>query len=172
MCGSNLSPNITTAEVVRMLSEQLPHTTGTPIIGNFPQKNLRGEVMFGNAWDLLIQKTNGQVTIDNGQVKALNYNEVFNGEIPVISADTGLLGSPKRTRSTLEFDMIFEPRLTVGQIVLVESLANRAYNRPWKVQGFNHRGTISPAVGGDCLTSVSLWFTVEDLKLVSGQPVQ
>lgn len=167
-----LAPGTTASQVAQQIADQLPKLTGSPIIGSFPSVNYRGEVLFGNAWDLLIQKTNGLVTIDNGQVKALNYSEVIKGEIPVISAETGLLGSPKRTRSTLEFDMIFEPRLTVGQVVIVESVTNKQFNRPWKVQGFSHRGTISPAVGGEAITSVSLWFTPEELQLLTSTPVR
>jgi hypothetical protein len=167
-----LSPGAAASSVITQLAQQLPNLTGTPIVGSFPSTNLRGEVLFGNAWSLIVQKSNGLATIDNGQVKALNYNEVIQGEIPLISSETGLLGSPKRTTSTLEFDMIFEPRLTVGQIVRLESSTNRQFSRNWKVLGFDHQGTISPAVGGDCLTSVRLWFTTQDLQLVPGTPVQ
>lgn len=165
------SPGIAAADTILQLSRLLPNQSGSPIIGNFPVMNKRGEVLFGNAWDLVLQKSNGLAFIDNGQVKVLNYNEVIQGEIPVISSETGLLGSPKRTTSTLEFDMIFEPRLTVGQIVEVQSVTNRKFNRAWKVIGFEHRGTISPVVAGECLTSVRLWFTTEDLQLIRGAPV-
>lgn len=167
-----LAAGTTTSDVITQLAKQLPNLSGSPIVGSFPSANLRGEVLFGNAWSLLIQKSNGQVMIDNGQVKALQYNEVIRGEIPVISSETGLLNSPKRTTSTLEFDMIFEPRLTVAQIVRVESSSNRQFNRNWKVMAFDHHGTISLDVGEECLTSVRLWFTPEDLVLISGTPVQ
>jgi hypothetical protein len=167
-----LAPGASAASVITQLSRQLPNISGTPIVGNFPVSNLRGEALFGNAWQLILQKSNGLATIDNGQVKALNYYEVIQGEIPLISSETGLLGSPKRTTSTLEFDMIFEPRLTVGQIVLLKSSANKQFNRPWKVLGFDHRGTISASVGGDCLTSVRLWFTTQGLEVIPGTPVQ
>lgn len=167
-----LSPNTTAAQVITQLANQMEGMSGEPIVGNFPSKNLRGEVLMGNAWTLLIQKTAGNVTIDNGQVKALGYNEVIQGDILELSAESGLLGSPKRTTSTLEFDMIFEPRLTVAQIVTLKSLSQPQLNRPWKVIGFDHRGTISPDTAGDCLTSVRLWFTTQDLKLIGGTPVQ
>lgn len=67
--------------------------------------------------------------------------------------------------------MLFEPRLTVGQLVRVESTTNRQYNRDWKVLGFEHRGIISPSVAGECVTSVRLWFTPEDLVTIPGTPV-
>lgn len=170
--SQSVAPGTSSATTITQLAKQLGNMSGTPIVGDFPATNLRGEALFGNAWTLITQKSNGLAFIDNGQVKALNYNEVFRGPIPVISAETGLLGSPKRTTSSLEFDMIFEPRLTVGQLVEVQSVANPQFNRPWKVLGFEHRGIISPAVAGDCLTSVRLWFTPEDLRIIQGTPVQ
>ncbi len=167
-----LAAGTSTRDVITQLANQLPNLSGSPIVGSFPTTNLRGEVLFGNAWSLLIQKANGQVMIDNGQVKALAFNEVIRGEIPVITSESGLLNSPKRTTSTLEFDMIFEPRLTVAQIVRVESSSNRQFNRNWKVMAFDHHGTISLDVCEECLTSVRLWFTPEDLVLISGSAVQ
>lgn len=173
--GNNVAitqaPGFTAAQTITQLAKLMPGLTGQPIVGSFPTKNKRGEVLFGNIWDLIQQKSNGAALIDNGQVKVLNYNEVITGEIPVISSETGLLGSPKRTTSTLEFDMIFEPRLTLGQIVEVQSSSNRQYNRPWKVIGFEHRGTISDAVAGELITSVRLWFTTQDLQRIPGTPV-
>lgn len=166
-----LAPGFTAAATILQLAKMLPGLTGTPIIGNFPTKNKRGEVLFGNIWDLIEQKSNGFAFIDNGQVKALNFNEVIQGHLPEISSDSGLLGSPKRTTSTLEFSMLFEPRLTLGQIVRVNSVTNRQFNRDWKVIGFAHRGTISEAVAGDLITTVRLWFTTQDLQLISGVPV-
>ena len=169
--STTISPGQSAAQTITNLSKQIPYNSGVPIVGSFPTENLRGEALFGNIWELIIQKSNGKATIDNGQVKALQNNEVIVGEIPLVSADTGLLGSPKRTISTLDFDMIFEPRLTVGQILVIQSAASRQFNRPWKVQGFTHRGTISPAVAGDAVTSVNLWFTTEELREVAGTPV-
>jgi hypothetical protein len=161
---------MTARDTLLQLSRLLPYQVGNAIIGNFPVVNKRGEVLFGNIWDLIQMKSNGLGFIDNGQVKALNYQEVISGMLPVISADTGLLGVPKRTRTTLEFDMIFEPRFLVGQVVKLES-ENPLLNRPWKVIGFEHRGTISAAVAGDCRTSVTLWFTPQDFVPVSGASV-
>lgn len=166
------APGATSAQTIRQLAKLLPYQAGNPIVGDFPTTNKRGEVLFGNLWDLILQKTNGLAIIDNGQVKALNYSEVLQGEIPLITSETGLLGSPKRTTSTLEFEMIFEPRLTLLQIVELRSSTNPRFNRPWKVLGFDHRGTISAAVAGDCITSVRLWFTPQQqLALIPGVPI-
>ena len=163
--------NTTAQDTLKQLAALLPYQVGNVIIGNFPVVNGRGEVLFGNIWDLILQKSNGLAFIDNGQVKVLNYRDVILGMLPTISADTGLLGFPKRTPTTLEFDMIFEPRLIVGQLIKLVS-ESRQLNRPWKVISFNHHGTITTAgEAGDCLTSVVLWFTEQDLTTVSGTSV-
>ena len=158
----------TATQTVKKLAGFLPAQSGTPIIGNFPETNKRGEVFFGNTWSHILQKTNGQACIDNGQVKALNPWEVVTGGIPLITSDSGLLGSPKRSEQTLDFEMIFEPGLVLNQKLQLQSQTVKQYNREWKVIGFEHRGTISPAVAGEAITSVRLFFTQTDLLAVEG----
>jgi hypothetical protein len=145
--------------VLSLLANQLPNMNGTPLIGDFPTVSPRGQVLFGNAWDLMVQQSKGLAFIDNNQLKVLNWNEYVTGELATISADSGLLGAPKRTETTLEFDLIFEPRLTLRQIVMLNSSTQPLYNHEWMVLALEHRGTISPSVAGECLTSVTLWFT-------------
>ncbi len=159
-------------QLLTNVAGQLPGTSGSPIIGSFPGLLNRGAVLFGNAWKVLLEYSNGLATIDNGQVKILNPNEVIDAAIPVINADTGLLGSPRRSPTGLDFELMFEPRLTVGQILQVESSINSKYNGPYKVMGFSHRGTISPAVDRERRTSVSLFFGSAELQMVAGQVVQ
>lgn len=155
----SLAPNTSTRDVLFQLATSLPNLTGQPLIGQFPTTSPRGQVLFGNAWDLLVQQSQGLAFIDSNQLKVLNWNEFITSDLETLSWENGLLGAPKRTETMLEFDMIFEPRLTVGQILNLNSLTQPIYNHDWKVMGFEHRGTISPSVAGECLTSVSLWFT-------------
>lgn len=168
-----LGPGVTSHSVLQQLCAQMPGLTGEPIIGDsFTSTNKRGRVLFGNAWDLVRNELGGKAIIDNGQVKALDYNEVISGDaMPIISSATGLLGSPKRTASMLTFDMVFEPRLTIAQTVKLESTTNRQFNRDWKVIGIDHRGSISPVKSEPRITTVNLWYTTEALRLVQGAPV-
>lgn len=152
-----------TAEVLKMLVGQLPATKVAPIIGSFPGVSLRGHVLFGNTWNTILEESGGLATIDNGQVKILNHNEAVNAEIPVITSAAGLLGSPVRSQTKLEFEMIFEPRLTLAQVIELDSTTNRIFNGIYKVMGFVHRGMISPAVAGECSSTVSLFFGADEL---------
>jgi hypothetical protein len=68
----------------------------------------------------------------------------------------------------LDFEMLFEPRLTIGQTVQLKSDTNRIFNGIYKVMGFEHSGTISDAVAGPCKTSVSLWLGTQVLETVKG----
>lgn len=158
----------TATEVIRSLASTLPGLTAQPIVGAFNTINKRGEVLFGNTWELISQKTGGLANIDNGQVKALQNNEVIDGEIVEINSANGLLGSPKRSDALLEFDMLFEPRLTIGQVVDLKSSTNRIFNGRYKVMGVTHRGTISGAVAGDATTTVSLWLGTAVLEVIKG----
>lgn len=162
----------TATEVIRSLASTLPGLTAEPIVGTFNAINKRGEVLFGNTWQIISQKSAGLAAIDNGQVKALQNNEVITGEIVEINSDTGLLGSPKRSDALIEFDMLFEPRLTIGQYVDLKSTTNRIFNGRYKVMGIHHRGTISRAIAGDAKTTVSLWLGTEVLNVIKGTPTQ
>lgn len=162
----------TYAQVMAGLNADLKGTTGQPIIGNFPGKSIRPLVCMGNTWDILVQLSEGYATIDNGQLKVLRPNEAITSTIPVISSESGLLGSPRRSGGLIEFAMLFEPRFTLAQIVALQSETNSLFNGTYKVMGFTHNATISPAVAGDARTDVSLWLGTEALTVVPGTPVQ
>ncbi len=66
----------------------------------------------------------------------------------------------------IEFDMIFEPRFTVAQIIELQSETNRILNGDYKVMGFVHQGLISPSVDAPRITHVSLWKGTAALKPV------
>ena len=170
--ASTVASGESVAQTLTKLAKSLPRVTGQPIVGDFPSKNLRSKVLFGNTWSVILQESGNLATIDNGQVKVLKPNEAIEAEIPLIDSDSGLLGLPRRTPTKLEFDMLFEPRLTIGQLVELQSRANRLYNGTYKVTGFTHRGVISPAIAGECVTTVSLFFGPDELKLVKANVVQ
>jgi hypothetical protein len=162
-----IPPGTSAADVINQLGASLPYISGPPIVGSFPQENLRHEVLFGNTWSLIQAKCGGVAVIDNATVKALNLNEAIDMAIPLINSDTGLLGSPRRSGYLVEWDTLFEPRLTLFQLVEIQSLVNPKFNGTFKVMGFTHRGTISPAVAGDNRTTFSVLFGTQGLSLVS-----
>lgn len=184
--AASIAAGASVRDTIVFLARSLPATTGAPLVGDFPTKSLRSQALFGNTWSVLLQQagSNGSnlATIDNGQVKVLNLNEAIAAAIPLINSDSGLLGSPRRTPTTIEFDMLFEPRLTLGQILELESSSNRLLNGTYKVAGFNHSGVapsvgedpnapVTPVASGAARTRVLLFIGPSELKVIGGTPV-
>ena len=166
------APSISRKDAIKLLSRDLPGISGEPVIGEFPAATdtQRGRVYVGNTWELLRTYTDDKGFIDNGRLIVLQDNEAIEGEVPVISAASGLLGSPRRGENRMEVPMLFEPRFTLGQVVSLQSETWDAVNRTYRVAGFVHKGTISPAVAGDCRTDVLLYGPAQFL-IVAGKQV-
>jgi hypothetical protein len=142
--------------IIRVLMDALPKA-GEKVIGNsFLDQAKRGIVLFGNPAELLKQYTNGGFYMDNQNAYALDTNEVVVGELNEIDSSTGLLETPRRGEASLELNMLFEPRLKISQLVVLNSDTAKNFNGTYKVVGVSHRGIISDAVGGECRTSVTL----------------
>lgn len=162
-------------DVLAKLANSLPLVSGTPIIGDFKKANPRARTIVGNTWNVMVQVASdegGLAYIDNGQVKIMKPEEAIKGDIPVITSDSGLFTTPQRRGSFLEFDMLFEPRMTVGQFLQLDSRFSKEYNGTYKVIGFKHTGTISPAKGGTCKTSVTLYLGNDVTRIIEGAIVQ
>lgn len=169
--GGQVNPD-TAEQMIKRLMATLPGVKGEPVVGKFPTTNMRGEVLCGNTWDLIRQKTSGNCAIVDGRPYALNTTEGLlndtitdittvspnDATIPVISSDTGLIGAPKRSGILVEWDMLFEPRLRLFQIVNLQSKYNPRFSGPAKVMGFQHKGVVSRTVIGDYTTTASFIF--------------
>jgi hypothetical protein len=116
-------------------------------------------------------KGEAEVFVDNEKVSVLKRNEGVVGQIQLINSETGLLGTPIRRNTFLEVEMIFEPRLTIGQFVEIKSSVNPVYDGQYKIVGITHAGTISGAVSGNSKTKLQLFIgteLTEGLKTISG----
>jgi len=155
--------------VIAAISKDLPHTS-TGAIGSYPGVLSKGNAYSGNTGKILDELTGGGAFIDNGIFNALNSNEYIaeTNDITVINTESGLLGTPIREPSVVRFDMLFEPRLSVGQKINLQSETEEAYNGVYKVTGVKHRGVISGAVCGSAITTGEFLF---DRVLVGVPPV-
>lgn len=125
----------------------------------------------GNAFYLLTKDHKDRVFIDLEKVNILDINEYIKstgGKVPLISTETGLLGTPQRQGTNLVMDMIFEPSITVAQLVEVKSQINNKFDGQFKVMGVKHSGIISGAINGDCRTSLQLFIGNELLGGLKG----
>ncbi len=155
---NTLIPEGTSQEdMFKTIVGQLPNVS-LGAIGNFPGSISRPAALSGNGIDILRDLTGGAFFIDNGKGHVLGNNECLEGEMLLINSESGLLGTPLLERTTLNFDMIFEPRITVCQAIELQSGTGQNFNGFYKVISIKHRGMVSQAVCGDAITSVGLWY--------------
>lgn len=156
-------PNPYTFEnVMSDIVKQMPHLT-LGKIGVFDVKNSRGISMAGNAWYNIIKRVapyQAQAFINKEVVNIVNQWEYVaeEGLLETISADTGMIGTPRVQDGLVKARMIFEPRLEVGQKVSIESSeipSNRSGD--FKVFQLLHSGTISGAVCEELITEATIY---------------
>jgi hypothetical protein len=134
-----------------------PYNIKKSVIDTFAkQVSQRGVTLFGSPIDILNELVKNKFYFDDDTILILEDDAVIPGEISLITSDSGLLGTPKRSKGLIEFDMLFEPRLRVSQLVELKSRTEPAFNGQYKLVGLEHRGTISENVCGDAVTSVTL----------------
>lgn len=158
-----LAAGATKQQVIDRLVKDLSNTEKGKF-SDFEGSHSRGRSVLGNTLKIISKETDNSAYIDNGVINALLDNDCILGDIEEISSQTGLLGSPKRADTNLIVDMIFEPRIKVGQIVKLNSQTEKNFNGTYKVIGITHTGTISGAVGGKCATEVSLYYGTDVLR--------
>jgi hypothetical protein len=150
------------SSIIDSLVSKLPGVS-KGAIGSFPGQIARGNSYSGSTTDILGQLTGNGFFIDNGKAHCLNDSECLDGDIPLINAQSGLLGTPTLEAQYVNIEMLFEPGLRVGQLIQLETVtADKAsgnqtsFNGRHKVLSIKHRGTISDAVCGTAITQVGL----------------
>ncbi len=128
-------------------------------IGNFDGETGRGVSIMGNPWNVL-QNTvanDGMCFIDNERVNAIKHDEFIEnaGGILLINSGTGLLNTPRRHNTMVDVDVLFEPRVVIGQKVRLKSVES-INDGDYQVLGIHHVGTISGAVAEKAMTTLSL----------------
>lgn len=135
-------------------------------VGNYPGTLGRGNAYSGSTTNILTELSGGGFFIDNGKANALKTNECLQGDLLLIDSASGLLGTPVLEQTILNFDMLFEPRLIVGQKISLRSQNDPSFNSDYKVISVKHRGMISEAVCGEAITSVGLFTGTQFLNVV------
>ncbi len=151
--------------VITALAQSLPNTK-VGAIGSYPGVLTRGNSYNGNTTEILNELTGGGFFIDNGKANALGTNEyiVNAGGVQTINAKSGLLATPVLEQTIVRFAMLFEPSLTVGARINLESSTEDNFSGVYKVTAVKHRGMISEAVCGEAITTGEFYFN----KLLTG----
>lgn len=148
-------------EAIKRIQANMEEGTQIGAIGNIGKETYQTPVSFlGNAFFTLDTITGGHCFIDLGKVNILSDKEVVDvGVVPLINAETGLLGTPMRREGQLEVDILFEPSYVIGQAVKMETITGvDQFNGLFKIIGIHHTGTISAASCGTLKTRLNLWY--------------
>lgn len=126
-------------------------------LGEFPGKIGRGNAHGGSTFNILTEMTNSGFFVDNGKANCLQENEYIDGNILLITAKSGLLGTPVRENTNIRFEMLLEPKVQVAHAIRLDSGTAKNFNGTYKVVGVSHRGMISESVAGNATTSVTMF---------------
>ena len=110
----------------------------------------------GNSMKVAQQYSDNSAFIDNGKLIILDDNDAIKGDVVLINDESGLLGVPQHEDAILSVDIVFEPRIIVGQIIEVNSRIHPMFNGQYKVYGIKHEGLISGAEAGKAHTTLEM----------------
>ncbi len=147
-------------DIIANLAGSLPNVS-VGAIGNYTGSLSRGNSYSGSTTDILREITGSGFFIDNGKANALQTNEYIDdgSGVATINSQSGLLGTPVLEQTIVKFDMIFEPTLTVGEKIILDSITEQNFNGAYKVTAVKHRGMISEAVCGEVITTGEFFFS-------------
>ena len=155
---------ITTTQQFQTLIAAMGNTVSVGYIDpSLEAQNITGVSLVGSPWGKITQMANALYAtafIDLGKVYIIangGFIPNLNGGLTMITPQTGLLDTPEKQNTKLSFPMMFEPRLKVGQQIILQSLET-VNNGSYPVVGLDHVGTISDAVGGDLHTRVTCYY--------------
>jgi hypothetical protein len=160
--SQTLNKGASVNEALELLVNQLPNVDKGTIASQEGTLS-RGRPFFGNTYTVLDETFRNKVYIDLEQLNLLDPNQAITGQLPLIKSETGLLSTPRRQQSYLQVDIVFEPRLTLGQLVAIESSINPIFDGQFKIFGITHQGTISGAISGEAKTTLQLFIGSEVL---------
>ena len=110
----------------------------------------------GTPLQILNEITDNHAFVDNASLVMLNNNEHLAGEPLEISTKTGLLEVPEVGNLFVTAKTIFNPKYKVCQPVKLQTTSLNYYNNLYKIFTINHQGTISPTVGGQRVSLITL----------------
>ncbi len=132
-----------------------------------------GYLALGDGFNILSEF--GPVFVDLNRINSLQLDYVINKtlnakDIPLISAETGLLGTPMRRNTFIEVNAMFQPKIQLGQLVEIQSVTAPYFNGQFKVMGIQHKGIISDAKAGPLTTTLQLYigsYLLNSFKTIS-----
>lgn len=90
----------------------------------------RGKVIFGMSRDALRQvadNTGTNWSIQDGKVNFVPKSGYIPGEVPVITAATGMIGLPTQTQNGIHVRALLNPNFKIGQVVKLDNESIQGY---------------------------------------------
>ncbi len=90
----------------------------------------RGKVMFGMARDFMrwTARTCQTVwSIQDGKAIMVPETSYMPGEIPVITAETGMVGLPEQTQNGITIKMLLNPSVKIGRLIKIDNASVQQY---------------------------------------------
>ena len=149
------------------------------VIGDVKIKTTRGITVVGSVWDILqgLAESGANTFIDLQKVYVLASGQkadpsrnisktgadafIAPGMLYEINSSTGLLGTPRRWEYHVDFNLLLEPNLILGQLINLSSDIQPEINAEYQVIGLCHTGTISGGVesGRGAVTAVKAYLS-------------
>lgn len=143
-----------------LVATMAPYGVTLGKVSDIELPNSRGISFPGKTWDELqkLVPGDGQLFVDNGVLNILNANDYIpTPTIPIISAASGLLGTPRRSLGLTHVRMVFDPQYVVGQLANLQCAETWLNNPQLKVVAIHHYGKMSGTMSGDCFTELDLF---------------
>ena len=104
---------------------------------------LRPRVLVGNSLKLIEENLNDGDTyyIEQGVLNILKDNEIVNSYAPLVSAETGLLDTPKKKQNEVSFKTLLNPQLQLGGILELNSTLDKRLNGIYKIVTIKYTGS-------------------------------
>jgi len=108
-----------------VLGDMAKHGVQQGYIPDLPGDPLpRGKVVYGMSRDemrKLAKNTSTSWSIQDGKVVMIPLTTYLPGEIPVISAETGLVGLPEQSSNGIHLKILLNPNIKIGQAVKLDN---------------------------------------------------
>lgn len=96
---------------------------------------LRPRVLIGNSLKLIEENLSQDETyyIDDGSLNIIKLDEVTSDYATVVSAETGLLDTPKKSMNEVSFKTLLNPQLKIGGLCELQSTLDKRLNGIYKI---------------------------------------
>ncbi len=91
---------------------------------------VRGRVFYGMCRDEMrefAKNNNCTWSIQDGKLTMIPLKAYVPGEVPVISADTGLIGMPEQTQNGIHMRLLLNPSIKIGQKIKLDNVTINRY---------------------------------------------